>query len=283
LALAIAPAAISVVSGFALTGATASPKGQMRAADGKVAAGERVRLIGRVPEFDGNRATIQFQPAGENDWRPQRKVALGPAGGFSVPVQPVVTGLWRAAAPGGHTTGTTRVRVRSDVDVAPKDRHIMGGGETEIAGHVTPRTADRRVVVSVGGEELTTKTNNAGRFEVDYEPPHIGTFKVNATAKGDRLASGSKAEGGPVNVYRTTVASWYTGGATACGGHASQMGVAHRSLPCGTMVKFRHGNNTVTVPVIDRGPYIAGREWDLTAPAKNALGCGGVCTVLSNK
>lgn len=256
----------------------------MRAADDKVGAGEKVRLIGRVPEFDGTRATIQFRPAGESDWRPQRKAPLGPAGGFSVPVEPKVTGLWRAAAPGGHATGATRVRVRSDVDVAPRDRHIMGGGETEIVGHVTPRTGSRRVVVEVGGDELTDRTNGAGRFEVDWEPSRIGTFKVTAKAKGDRLASGSKAQGGSVNVYRSSLASWYGGGGTtACGGSATGMGVAHKTLPCGTKVKMRHGNNTVTVTVIDRGPYVGGREWDLTAEAKNALGCGDLCTVLSNK
>ena len=43
------------------------------------------------------------------------------------------------------------------------------------------------------------------------------------------------------------------------------MGVAHRSLPCGTLVTFRNPANgrQVTVPVIDRGPYVAGRTWDM--------------------
>ncbi len=273
-----------MIAGFALTGATASPKGQMRAADGKVTSGDSVRLVGRVPEFDGNRATIQFQPAGENSWRPQRQVPLGPAGGFSVAVEPKQTGLWRASAPGGHATGTTRVRVRSDVEVAPNDRHIMAGGESTISGHVTPRTAHRRVVVRVGGDELSARTNGAGRFEVVWEAPQIGTYKVSATAKGDRVAAGSDDEGGPVNVYRSSVASWYGGGGTtACGGSVSGLGVAHRTLPCGTKVKMRHGNNTVTVTVIDRGPFVGGREWDLAPATKSALGCGDICTVLSTK
>ena len=44
------------------------------------------------------------------------------------------------------------------------------------------------------------------------------------------------------------------------------MGVAHRSLPCGTLVTFRNPTNgrQVTVPVIDRGPYVAGRTWDMS-------------------
>jgi len=57
-------------------------------------------------------------------------------------------------------------------------------------------------------------------------------------------------------------------------------GVAHKSLPCGTMVTLSHGANTVTVPVVDRGPYVAGREFDLTARVKAALGCTDLCTVV---
>ena len=57
-------------------------------------------------------------------------------------------------------------------------------------------------------------------------------------------------------------------------------GVAHKSLPCGTMVTLTHGANTVTVPVVDRGPYIAGREFDLSPRVKAELGCSDLCTVV---
>jgi rare lipoprotein A len=71
--------------------------------------------------------------------------------------------------------------------------------------------------------------------------------------------------------------SWYGpgfyGNRTACGHTYSQtiMGVAHKSLPCGTSVQFRYGGRVITVPVIDRGPYVAGRQWDLSAAACQAL------------
>jgi hypothetical protein len=66
--------------------------------------------------------------------------------------------------------------------------------------------------------------------------------------------------------------SWYGpgffGSGTACGQVYTRtiMGVAHRSLPCGTLVTFRNPANgrQVTVPVIDRGPYVAGRTWDMS-------------------
>jgi hypothetical protein len=57
-------------------------------------------------------------------------------------------------------------------------------------------------------------------------------------------------------------------------------GVAHKSLPCGTMVTLTHGSRTVTVPVVDRGPYIAGRELDLSPRVKAELRCSDLCTVV---
>ena len=73
--------------------------------------------------------------------------------------------------------------------------------------------------------------------------------------------------------------SWYGpgfyGNRTACGQtySTSIMGVANKTLPCGTAVTFRNPANgaTITVPVIDRGPYVAGRNWDLSAAACSAL------------
>jgi hypothetical protein len=72
--------------------------------------------------------------------------------------------------------------------------------------------------------------------------------------------------------------SWYgpglIGNGTACGQTLTRslVGVAHRSLPCGTKISFRHGGKTVTMPVVDRGPYVGGRIFDLTYGACKALG-----------
>ncbi len=77
-------------------------------------------------------------------------------------------------------------------------------------------------------------------------------------------------------------ASWYGPGlygrSTACGEtlRATTIGVAHRSLPCGTMVRFAYHGHTVIAPVIDRGPYVKGRAWDLTKAASEALELEGV-------
>jgi rare lipoprotein A (peptidoglycan hydrolase) len=64
----------------------------------------------------------------------------------------------------------------------------------------------------------------------------------------------------------------------ACGGVLGrmQLGVAHKTAPCGTLITFTYAGRSLTVPVIDRGPYIAGREWDLTGATAEALGFPGL-------
>jgi Lytic transglycolase len=75
--------------------------------------------------------------------------------------------------------------------------------------------------------------------------------------------------------------SWYGPGfygrRTACGQAMTEslVGVAHKTLPCGTRITFKNPANgrIVTAPVVDRGPYVAGRQWDLT---------GGLCLKLAH-
>jgi rare lipoprotein A (peptidoglycan hydrolase) len=80
-------------------------------------------------------------------------------------------------------------------------------------------------------------------------------------------------------IYRLVEVSWYGGGGSlACGGWltSSTMGVANKTLPCGTRVTLRYHGRTVRVRVIDRGPYVAGREYDLTEATARTLGFEGV-------
>jgi peptidoglycan lytic transglycosylase len=82
--------------------------------------------------------------------------------------------------------------------------------------------------------------------------------------------------------WRYGGASWYGpglwGNKTACGQtlRPGKLGVAHKKLPCGTTVKFVYHGKAVVTQVIDRGPYVRGRAWDLTKAASDALGFEGV-------
>lgn len=84
----------------------------------------------------------------------------------------------------------------------------------------------------------------------------------------------------------TVIASWYGpgfyGNRTACGQTYTPeiMGVAHRTLPCGTRISITSpAGVTIVVPVIDRGPYIAGRSLDLSNATRIALSCSDLCRV----
>jgi len=76
-------------------------------------------------------------------------------------------------------------------------------------------------------------------------------------------------------------ATWYGPGLyghrTACGQTLGPetIGVAHRSLPCGTTVKFVYHGHSIVTQVIDRGPYSRGNAWDLTNGARQLLGFEG--------
>lgn len=91
----------------------------------------------------------------------------------------------------------------------------------------------------------------------------------------------SKPRWGP---WRTTEASEYGEGDNqlygplACGGIylPSDRGVANKTLACGTLVEFRYRGRRTTATVMDRGPYVAGREWDLQIATARALGFQGL-------
>jgi len=75
------------------------------------------------------------------------------------------------------------------------------------------------------------------------------------------------------------IATWFGPGfyghKTACGQTLTPevVGVANRTLPCGTLVKVTYAGHSLVVPVLDRGPYgHLGAAWDLTAGAAQALG-----------
>lgn len=79
--------------------------------------------------------------------------------------------------------------------------------------------------------------------------------------------------------------SWYGpgfyGNRTACGQRLTTetLGVAHKTLPCGTRVAIRSGGRSVVVPVIDRGPYARGIAYDLTGATARRLGVTGTARI----
>jgi rare lipoprotein A (peptidoglycan hydrolase) len=103
-----------------------------------------------------------------------------------------------------------------------------------------------------------------------------GSGGVSATPEPD--GSSSSTQQARTADYRPVKATWYGpglyGNHLACGGRLGHrtLGVAHKSLPCGTKVALRYHGRTVVVPVIDRGPYARGVSYDLTEATAKKLG-----------
>ena len=74
-------------------------------------------------------------------------------------------------------------------------------------------------------------------------------------------------------VERKCVASWYGDkyrGKLMANGKPfdpAALTVAHKTLPFGTRVRFQLGPRTIIATVTDRGPFVAGREFDLSSGA----------------
>ncbi len=98
-----------------------------------------------------------------------------------------------------------------------------------------------------------------------------------ASAPGGANATPSTA-GAAAGVGPSAIATWFGPGfyghKTACGQTLTPhvLGVANRTLPCGTLVRIAFRGRSVTIPVLDRGPYAHHADWDLTAGAARALG-----------
>jgi rare lipoprotein A (peptidoglycan hydrolase) len=81
-------------------------------------------------------------------------------------------------------------------------------------------------------------------------------------AKARRAARQARqAQGGAGGWRNAPIVTWYGpgfyGNRTACGVRYTRdiVGVAHRTLPCGTLVEFKWHGITAVAPVIDRGPF----------------------------
>lgn len=89
-----------------------------------------------------------------------------------------------------------------------------------------------------------------------------------------RYSDADAAWFGPVVSSHYGPSLW--GNRTACGQRLTRRtwGVAHRTAPCGRRVTLRYRGRVVRVRVIDRGPFVWGRTFDLTQrTARRLCGC----------
>jgi hypothetical protein len=179
------------------------------------------------------------------------------------------------------------VAVDSKLVVPHAPINVLGGQAVDVRGRLVPGLAGRTVQLDSGTggswhKLSTARTTASGRFDLHYVAGGLGSQRLRVRFTGDATNGPAVARSGPLTVYRPSGASWYDdSGGTACGFHAT-MGVANKTLPCGTHVTFSYNGRSVTAVVDDRGPFVDGRDWDLNHNTAAALGFGGVDTVWSS-
>lgn len=132
--------------------------------------------------------------------------------------------------------------------------------------------------------EISPVTESTAPSEAGEGTSLLPTTPSRATAKasgGADKAPAPPSEGKQareVGVDDTMVSSWYgpgfNGEVTASGDifHSWEYTAAHKSVPLGTKLMVSYGGESVVVEVTDRGPYIAGRDLDLSRAAAERIG-----------
>ena len=260
----------------------------------RVRYGKRVAIGGFVaPRAAGRPVRLEHAAEGRG-FRPVASAVTRADGSYRFAVKATRSGSYRAVTQSGRTaTPSRRVIVVASVS-GRATQHVLGSRPVRVRGRLLPRLRGRAVRLQLrtkaGWRTVDrARTRRGGRFRASFRPRRVGVYRLRVLFPGDRTAAASTDRLRKVHVYRAGKASWYGpglwGNATACGGSlsAGRLGVANKSLPCGTRVTFRYRGRSVTVPVIDRGPFSGGREWDLTAATKRRLGFGDVGVVWSTR
>jgi hypothetical protein len=265
-----------------------------------VAYGDRIVATGRITPAAAGRSVTLEQRSGSG-WVPLASGTTSAAGRYRMVAKARRSGALRvrlaptaavadvgavAVAPAiSSALHPLRVAARLHVDRARTPVRI--GRLLEVRGHVAPARAGRLVLLQrrLRGHWRTlahvhTRARGAFTLRLRARASFRSALRVRSVGTST-LAAGSRAAG-VAAVLRPTVASWYgSGHFLACGGviTGGTMGVAHKTLPCGTLVTIRYRGRQIRVPVVDRGPFIGGREFDLAPGARNALGFDGVGTI----
>jgi hypothetical protein len=199
-------------------------------------------------------------------------VAAGdpPSGGVQAPPPPATEGVITASSP--QVVISTRAGT-------------MRGKLARFRGTVAAGSAGRTIAIERFDEAkqawtivATTTVAADGSYLARWRARLVGQHRIRAVLQSASQATAASAspELG-ITVHRPAVATWYGPGfyghRTACGVKMSRtlLGVAHKTLPCGTKVAVLYKGRRITVPVVDRGPFRRGTSYDLTAATAKAL------------
>jgi rare lipoprotein A len=297
-------------SAFAFAGSTAGDSAHhgvlpIQVRPDQAQAGQAITISGTtLPAQAGQRVILQGKVGAASAWRSLQRTTVSPLGRFSFTAhlrhsslvrviepsttraQSAVAGSGAGPISAGSTVGARPVTVTAQVSAKRANHAVLAGGRVVVHGRVLPTAGARSVQLQGhagrGWQTLATaRTGRSGRFALGYRAQSGTNRRLRVLFTGDAANARASTSAGTLTVYEPAIASWYydAGLQTGCGFNATY-GVANKTLPCGTRVQFKYGGRTVMATVDDRGPYVAGRTWDLGQSTRAALGFdGGVDTV----
>jgi rare lipoprotein A len=166
---------------------------------------------------------------------------------------------------------------------------VSGAFTTALAGRSV--NVERKTPAGRWQRATHARIRSTGRFAVTWKTNATRVHELRvvlapeAAEKAASSASTRATADAPsvrIAVLGRAKATWYGPGfygqKTACGLtlQADTVGVASRTLPCGTQVEIRRGGKSVVAPVIDRGPFANGADFDLTKNVADQIGVEGV-------
>ena len=187
----------------------------------------------------------------------------------SVPVTPVPAGGPLLPAP-VDLGGRIGAMVGMPVTLSG---NFPGGAGRAVA---VPRQDAKRGWVTVASATAAAD----GSFTTVWTLDRVGLFAMRAVLAGAGAVQASAAQTPLIAVtgYRPAKATYFGpglfGNRTACGQRLTRglRGIAHRSLPCGSIVELVYKGRILRAPVVDRGPFARGIRYDLTQATARDLG-----------
>jgi rare lipoprotein A len=232
---------------------------------------------------------------------PTAALASSVGGAGIAPGGSPVTGTGTTTTTGTTTSGSTPVQsgnvtVSTNGDgitlqtnasgILRKGLTFTGTAPTQMAGQTIEIQRSGHETNWMWANTVTATVGSDGTFSAVWQTNHIGQFQMRVTATTSSQAqSASVTPPLTTTVYRPSRATQYGPGfygkKTACGQRLgrSTIGVANRTLRCGESVAVYYRGKTLVVPVIDRGPYANGADWDLTIATGKALGIQGTAQI----
>jgi hypothetical protein len=216
-------------------------------------------------------------------------IAIASSGGSSLSPSTMSAGPSTIVQPGNLTVSASG----DGITVASQESALLRN-RLQFNGNVPASASGQPVEIQRLGRETgwrwtttaSTTVAPGGSFSASWQTNHIGRFSIRALVGASTSAQAAAASPTlTVTVYRPSLATQYGPGfygqRTACGQvlKPSTIGVANRTLRCGMPVAIYYDGHTLVVPVIDRGPYANGADWDLTEATGRALGIPGTAII----